>query len=96
MKILTEEDYKEIDLSSTHNLIEINPFKIEIVQSDTGMMAKLQKKTSKAIWRPAPGRKLAFLVLHDNILIGLIFLAISNNGWYIFGSCFAPIPGSLS
>jgi len=75
MKILTEEDYKEIDLSSTHNLIEINPFKIEIVQSDTGMMAKLQKKTSKAIWRPAPGRKLAFLVLHDNILIGLIFLA---------------------
>ena len=30
---------------------------------------------SKAVWRPAPGRKLGFLVVQDDSLLGLIFLA---------------------
>jgi hypothetical protein len=30
---------------------------------------------SRAVWRPAPGRKLAFLVTHGEHLLGLIFLA---------------------
>jgi hypothetical protein len=30
---------------------------------------------SKAIWRPAPGRKLGFLVVQDDALLSLIFLA---------------------
>jgi hypothetical protein len=30
---------------------------------------------SKAVWRPAPGRKLGFLVVQDEALLGLIFLA---------------------
>ncbi len=38
-------------------------------------MAILQKQMSKAVWRPAPGRKLAFEVMHGDILLGLIFLA---------------------
>jgi len=38
-------------------------------------MIEFQKNMSKAIWKPAPGRKLAFIVVHDQLLLGLIFLA---------------------
>jgi hypothetical protein len=40
-----------------------------------GRMTEYQKKMSRAIWRPAAGRKLAFLVNHDSKLIGLISLS---------------------
>lgn len=53
----------------------IDPAKIHVVQVDAGKMVEYQKKMSKAIWRPAPGRKLAFFVYHDYDLLGLIFLA---------------------
>ena len=56
-------------------LFEINPEYVNVEQVDSGTLAFYQKQMSKAVWRPAPGRKLGFLVKHDQTLIGLIFLA---------------------
>lgn len=56
-------------------LFEIDPCKIHLRQVHTQMMVEMQKTMSKAIWRPAPGRKLAFYVVHENTTIGLVFLA---------------------
>ena len=53
----------------------IDPAKIEVIQIDAGKMVEFQKHMSKAVWKPAPGRKLAFIVVHENLLLGLIFLA---------------------
>lgn len=55
--------------------VELDPNKIKVIQIDAGKMIELQKNMSKAIWKPAPGRKLAFVVVHDDDLLGLIFLA---------------------
>jgi hypothetical protein len=38
-------------------------------------MVYYQALMSKAVWRPAPGRKLSFLVTHDEHLLGLICLS---------------------
>lgn len=54
---------------------ELDPEKIKVIQIDAGKMIEFQKHMSKAAWKPAPGRKLAFIVVHDNLLLGLIFLA---------------------
>ena len=54
---------------------ELDPKKIKVIQIDAGKMIEFQKNMSKAIWKPAPGRKLAFIVVHDQLLLGLIFLA---------------------
>lgn len=54
---------------------DLDPAKIKVIQIDAGKMIEFQKNMSKAIWKPAPGRKLAFIVVHDNLLLGLIFLA---------------------
>jgi len=56
-------------------LFEIDPAKICVEQVDSAKLAFYQKQMSKAVWRPAPGRKLGFLVKHGETLIGLIFLA---------------------
>lgn len=56
-------------------LFEIDPAKIWVEQVDSAKLAFYQKQMSKAVWRPAPGRKLGFLVKHGETLIGLIFLA---------------------
>jgi hypothetical protein len=56
-------------------LFEIKPEYVNVEQVDSGTLAFYQKQMSKAVWRPAPGRKLGFLVKHDQTLIGLIFLA---------------------
>jgi len=56
-------------------LFEIKPEMIWVKQTDSGSLARLQAEMSKAVWRPAPGRKLAFEVMHGETLIGLIFLA---------------------
>lgn len=61
--------------NTIHKLVEIDPNEIGIVQVNTTAMVNLTKKMTKAIWRPAPGRKLAFIVTHKDKLIGLIFLA---------------------
>jgi hypothetical protein len=54
---------------------EIVPALVRIEQVSSADMVSAQKRMSKAIWRPAPGRKLAFFVYHETDLIGLIFLA---------------------
>jgi len=53
----------------------LDPAKIKVTQISAGKMIELQKNMSKAIWKPAPGRKLAFVVTHEDYLLGLIFLA---------------------
>ena len=48
---------------------------IEVEQIDVGRAVRFQRMMSKAIWRPAPGRKLAFHV-HSNVgIVGAVFLA---------------------
>lgn len=70
----TDEKYS-VKSSYSCPLFMIEPSKIWINQTDSGTMQVLQKQMSKAIWRPAPGRKLAFQVMHGGTVIGLIFLA---------------------
>jgi hypothetical protein len=53
----------------------ISPTDIKILQISVSDATKLQKKISKAIWRPAPGRKLAFAIYANENLLGLAFLA---------------------
>src|ERR1017187_6479839 len=68
--------YKDCrDYSATTPLTTIRPESIQVLPTDSGTLATYQKKISKAIWRPAPGRKLGFLVVQDDSLLGLIFLA---------------------
>jgi hypothetical protein len=38
-------------------------------------LARLQRSMSRAVWRPAPGRKLGYVVEHQGTIIGLLFLA---------------------
>jgi len=68
-------NYFPLYYNTTHQKIKINPDKIWVQQVPVNIMVELQKKCSKAIWRPAPGRKLGFLVRHKDKIIGLIFLA---------------------
>ena len=56
-------------------LFEIDPALIKVDQVSTSVIVHYQKQMSKAVWRPAPGRKLGFLVKHGDAIIGLIFLA---------------------
>jgi uncharacterized protein DUF4338 len=70
---MTDENLKSY--SVTTPLFEIEPNKIEVVQVSSGVIAYYQKQMSRAVWRPAFGRKLGFLVIHEKHLLGLIFLA---------------------
>src|SRR6266550_1972539 len=63
------------DYQITTPLMLIQPEKIQILAISSGVMARYQKMMSKAVWRPAPGRKLGFLVVHGYFLLCLIFLA---------------------
>src|SRR5271157_366684 len=55
--------------------IQIRPELIRVVPASAGVIKYYQPRMSKAVWRPAFGRKLGFLVLQDKYLLGLIFLA---------------------
>ena len=57
------------------NVIQLDPKRIRVEQFTSGELQKIQPKISKAVWRPAPGRKLGFLVFHGNDLLGAAFLA---------------------
>lgn len=61
--------------TSNYLPLELDVSKIHVRQVGSGELAKLQPIMSKAVWRPAPGRKLGFLVMHDEDLLGLAFLA---------------------
>lgn len=55
--------------------INVTPQRITVRQVPTNVIKDLQVKMSKAVWRPAPGRKLGFLIEHDEHLLGIAFLA---------------------
>ena len=63
-KFITEPNIENFDIS-----------KINIKQISSQDAKIIQPKISKAIWRPAPGRKLAFLLNYDSKTIGMFFLA---------------------
>lgn len=53
----------------------IDTTQIIVEQVPTSIIQEIQPKMSKAIWRPAPGRKLGFLIKHQEDLLGVAFLA---------------------
>ena len=68
-------DTERRDYPLTTPLTMIRPADIHVLSCSSGVMAHYQKLMSKAKWRPAPGRKLGFLVVQDDSLLGLVFLA---------------------
>lgn len=60
---------------TTHELVEIDPSRIGLWQVEQRELVRLQAACSKAVWRPAPGRKRSFVVTHADRPIGLMFLA---------------------
>jgi hypothetical protein len=86
-------DTERRDYPITTALAVIRPEAIKILNVSAGVLAAYQRRMSKAVWRPAPGRKLGFLVLQDGALLGLIFLAspvirLTARDEYLF-----PFPG---
>ena len=63
------------DQPATTPLIEVDPTLINVEQVSAGVIQTLQPQVSKAVWRPAPGRKLGFLIKHGDHLLGVCFLA---------------------
>jgi hypothetical protein len=63
----------EEEVTSNPKLINIESIRIE--QVPVSRAVSLQPRMSKAVWRPAPGRKLAFIIRHDQDLLGVAFLA---------------------
>ena len=59
----------------TTPLMPLAPDGITVQSVNHVVMAHYQKQMSKAVWRPAPGRKMGFLVTYGASLLGLIFLA---------------------
>lgn len=74
-------EHAQIEISGLSNrpyscpLFKIEPEQIWVKQTDSGTLAHWQRQMSKAVWRPAPGRKLGFFVMHGTKVLGLIFLA---------------------
>lgn len=61
--------------ATTHPLIELDPTLITVGRIPQRVMVDMQAQSSKAVWRPAPGRKNSYGVYHDGRVIGLMFLA---------------------
>jgi hypothetical protein len=70
-----EYDTERKDYATSTALTLIHPDKIRVLTTPSSVIAFYQKRMSKADWRPAPGRKLGFLVVQDDYLLGLLFLA---------------------
>lgn len=67
-------DLFEIETSNIF-LSEIDTKKIRVEQFSSGELQKIQPQISKAVWRPAPARKLGFMVFYEDKLLGAAFLA---------------------
>lgn len=67
-------DVTQPDYSATTPLLVIRPEAIRVLSAPVNVVAFYQKRMSKAIWRPAAGRKLGFLVVQDELLLELICL----------------------
>ena len=63
------------DTTSNVFLQTIDPSLIHVQQVPTNVIQDLQSRMSKAVWRPAPGRKLGFVIKHDLDILGIAFLA---------------------
>ena len=61
--------------ATSQPLIELHPDAIHVERVSILTLKRLQREMSKAVWRPAPGRGLAFIVLHYDTLLGLLYLA---------------------
>lgn len=61
--------------ATTHPLTEVDPELIEVRRIPQRVMVDMQARASKAVWRPAPGRKNSYAVFHDGRVVGLMFLA---------------------
>lgn len=59
---------------SSCQLFEVEPSKILVQRVSLSTMRMLQGETSKAIWRPSPGRNMSFVIMHHEITIGLLHL----------------------
>ena len=66
---------KKLQYSTSTPLMEIHPTKVLVVPTDVGTVERYRKVMSKAISKPGIGRKLGFLVVQDEYLLGLIYLA---------------------
>lgn len=58
-----------------HELVEIDPARISLHVVPQARIVGMQRLSSHAVWRPAPGRKGAFEVRHRSRPIGLMFLS---------------------
>lgn len=59
----------------THPNIQLDPSAITLDRIPQRRLVGYQRLGSKAVWRPAPGRKVAYGVHHRHRIIGLMFLA---------------------
>lgn len=53
----------------------IDPACVVVRQVDTGVIQRLQPAISRAVWRPAPGRKMGFIVEHQGVPLVILFLS---------------------
>lgn len=55
--------------------LRIYPERIAVLPVSMNVIVPYQKAMARCVWRPAPGRKLGFLVTHEDTLLGIIGLA---------------------
>jgi hypothetical protein len=65
--------------ATTTPLLMVRPEAIRVLSAPVNVLAFYQNRMSKAVWRPAAGRKMGFVVVQDDALLGLIFLASPVN-----------------
>jgi hypothetical protein len=59
----------------THPLVKVDPALITLERIPQAQLVAMQARASKAVWRPAPGRKNSYAVKHAGRIVGLMFLA---------------------
>jgi hypothetical protein len=67
-------DCSRLSYPTTTPLLAIRPEAIRVLSAPANVITFYQKRMSKAVWRTPGARKLGFLVMHDESLLGLIFL----------------------
>lgn len=72
---MTEQPGLFDELLPTHPNTLIDPDRVTVDRIPQSLLVSYQSKASKAVWRPAPGRKNSYAVHHDGQVIGLMFLA---------------------
>ena len=65
---------ERLEYAATTPLLVIRPEAIRVLSAPVNVVTFYQKRMSKAVWRSPGGRKLGFLVVQGEFLLGLIFL----------------------